>query len=123
MARYVPRRSDTSEAIASSVFEFSHALGAFRAALIRSAPLSKRPDSPIAKNASPSRMATSVSGLGSLEGKGRGPVFASSTSCLRCSIDTHLIEFDVFAEGRPHALWWAGDDIDLSREFLLELKG
>ena len=91
MARYVPRQSDTSEAIASSVFEFSHALGAFRAALIRSAPLSKRPDSPIAKNASPSRMATIVSGLGSLEGKGRGPAFASSTSCLRCSIDTHLI--------------------------------
>lgn len=121
MARYVPRQSDTSEAIASSVFEFSHTLGAFRAALIRSAPLSKRPDSPIAKNASPSRMATSVSGLGSLEGKGREPVFASSTSCSLRFIDTHLILFDAFAEGRSHVLRLVGNDVDLSPEFILEL--
>ena len=52
MARYVPRQSDTSETIASSVVEFSHISGAFRAASIRSVALSKRPGFPLAKNAS-----------------------------------------------------------------------
>lgn len=46
MARYVPRQSDTSETAASSVIEFSHISGAFRAASIRSAALSKPPESP-----------------------------------------------------------------------------
>ena len=36
MARCVPRRSETSEAIASSVIEFSHTLETFRAGLRRS---------------------------------------------------------------------------------------
>ena len=49
MARYVPRQSDTSETAASSVIEWSNALGSFRAASIRSAALSKRPGSPPGK--------------------------------------------------------------------------
>ena len=109
MARYVPRRSGTYEAIALSVVESSHISGAFRAASIRSAPLTKRPDSPVAKNASASRMAWRVTGLGSLEGKGRGPVFANSSSCLQRFIDTHLILLDAFAEGRAHVLLWVGE--------------
>lgn len=68
MARYVPRRSGTSKTAVSSVIEFSHTSGAFRAALIRSAELSKRSGSPLAKNASPSRMASRLSALGSLGG-------------------------------------------------------
>ena len=123
MARYVPRRSGTSKTTVSSVVEFSHTSGAFRAASIRSAPLTKRPDSPVAKNASASRMAWRVTGLGSLEGKGRGPVFASSSSCLQCFIDAHLILFDAFAESRTHSFGWVGDDINLSSKFLLEFMG
>lgn len=48
---------------------------------------------------------------------------ASSSSCLQHIIDEHLILLDAFAEGRAHALWWDGDDINLSPKFLLELIG
>lgn len=65
-------------------------------------------------------MAWRVTGLGSLEGKGRGLAFASFSSCLQCFIDTHLILLDAFAEGRAHVLWWVGDDINLLTKFLLE---
>lgn len=79
MARYVPRRSGTSKTAVSLVIEFSHTSGAFRAALIRSAELSKRPSSPLAKNASPSRMASRLSALGSLGGQGCRVVSVSSS--------------------------------------------
>ena len=68
-------------------------------------------------------MAWRVTGLGSLEGKGRGLAFASSSSYLQCFINTHLILLDAFAEGRAHVLWWVGDDINLSSKYLLELIG
>ena len=68
-------------------------------------------------------MAWRVTGLGSLEGKGRGLAFASSSSYLQCFINTHLILLDAFAEGRAHVLWWVGDDIDLSPKFFLKLMG
>lgn len=97
--------------VVSLGIELSHTSGAFRAALIRSAPLSKRPDFPVARNASPSRIASRVSGLGSLVGNGRGPVFASSSSYLQCFIDAHFILLDAFAEGRVHVLRRVGDDI------------
>lgn len=64
MARYVPSQSDTSETIASSVIESSHTSGAFRAASIRSAALSKRPGFPSPINALPSRIASRLSVLG-----------------------------------------------------------
>lgn len=38
-------------------------------------------------------------------------------------IEAHLILLDVFAEGGAHVVGWVGDDINLSTEFLLELKG
>lgn len=61
--------------------------------------------------------------MGSLEGKGRGPVFASSSSCIQRFIDTHLILLDAFAEGRAHVPWWVSDDINLSPKFHFELMG
>ena len=57
MARYVPRQSDTSETIVSSVIEFTHTSGAFRAASIRSAALSKQPSFPVSIYTLPSRIA------------------------------------------------------------------
>ena len=38
-------------------------------------------------------------------------------------IESHLILLDVFAEGGAHVVGWVGDEINLSTEFLLELKG
>ena len=49
------------------------------------------------------------------------PEHTNASSCLQCFIDTHLILFDAFAEGRTHSLWWVGDDINLLSKFLLEL--
>lgn len=92
--------------------ELSHISGAFRAALKRSTPLLKRPGFPVAR----------VSGVGSLDGNGRGPVFASSSSCLLCFIDAHFILLDAFAEGRVHVLRRVGNDVDLSLKYFLELQ-
>ena len=41
--------------------------------------------------------------------------YVSSNSFIK----THLILFNVFAEGGAHMLGWVGDDIDLSPEFIL----
>ena len=60
--------------------------------------------------------------MGSLEGNGRVPVFASSSSCLLCFIDAHFILLDAFAEGRTHALQRVGDDVDPSLKHFLELQ-
>lgn len=49
------------------------------------------------------------------------PEHTNASSCLQRFIDTHLILLDAFAESRAHALWWVGDDIDLSPKFHLEL--
>ena len=121
-ARYAPRQTDTSETIASSVIEFSHTSGAFRAASIKSTALSKRPGFPLAKNASLSWIASRLSALGSACGMSCGMVSVSSLSRLPRFIESHLILLDVFAEGRAHVLWRVGDYIHLSPKFLLELK-
>ena len=122
MARYVPRQPDISEAITSSVIEFSHTSGPFRAASIRSAALSKRPGFPLAKNASLSWIASRLSVLGSACEMNCGMVSVSSLSRLLRFIKSHLIPLDVFAEGQSHVLWWVGDYINLSPKFLFELK-
>lgn len=122
MARYVPRQSDDSETIATSVIEFTHTSGAFRAASIRSAALSKRPGFLLAKNASLSWIVSRLSVLGSACGMRCGMVSVSSLSRLLRFIETHLILFEIFAEGRAHVLWWVGDYINLSPKFLFELK-
>ena len=66
MARYEPRQSDTSKTIVSSVIEFSHTSGAFRAASIRSAALSKRPGFPVSIYTLPSRMAADDMSVGEI---------------------------------------------------------